>query len=1713
MAPGLRKKVFIAPLQQTLLRRILQLLAGFMLLWLVVYLVLNDSRMGLLVNTIISGPQSKPGGLVRGKFHLGYAHYDYWTSLASVILNTPAPVRGGDFELHDPDGNLVMRIEEVRAEMYIGELARSLIRTAFSAPFKRGVFVDLHFTRARVRGGHGVIQPTVSSLRDNPQHPEVNIVAAMASRKPSPPEPGPGRLLITIDGEGADLEDLTLELSFPSWYGRADGLSGSATLRFSSAAKENLPGKPAFSYEISPLRARRGKIVLGSPKDPGSFPFNLGQIELRRFGARPSHVQSLTFRGRGSADGAPFEISGALIDTYCDTGVDLEMSFEHAGALARRAPGGLLSGDPRGRIRIFGPFSELPPTHPQTGVGPHPCLKRPRPLAPVSPDGRIVIIEGNVAGLDAEVASIRVTDAQSRLRLARGVLTLPSVTGALLGGQVRAEPMRIHFAPPLQFGAQVRVQGADPAQVGLLPPALRPLLGGKLSGSVRVSGGLDREGKLDRVRLAGVDASLSRKARTDPYPREIDLSGDLLYTPESVSLRDVELAGEEVEVLLPRGLVGIEKDRLDLRGVEVRGGPQAARVLQGLGLPATVRDLAASLQVGGTLRRPEIRGGVLAAHGLDLRGRRLDEVVTSFTLLDGTLSLQGIQVSGMGGSASGQGAVHLFDRGGGIRSMLREPGLQLDARVERVSAAQLLGLPQGVVQGDLWAQIDLGGTVRRPTGAVSLQVPRLLVMDQGQPKGPDGPGTALRDLVMDWELRPEAVLINSLFAAVGERGLVNGNALMRRDGAMPLIVTLNPHHLSLADIPFVRGLPVRLFGDLTGSLRLEGTARPLRPTLDGHLALNDFRVTGLPLDSDSDSEMGLGEGPDKDKGKGKERASRVVLPGEVAPLPVEARPLFRMLGTAVRGLSLGRAELTLRPDGNATRFRGTWHISPAFPQDALHLSGLLYLDPEDPRGELTVRFGCPEGSTKDCDLAVERVLPDLRQLADMEARVSGELTVRFGRGLPPLPEAAAAGLGSGPGAASGVLGVFGLGALQATLRLSRTALTVHTEDDDGKRQIYRVLNDGEVVASTDGQSVFLRRARFRSERIDGTRRSHGEAMVGGFVGPARSDLRVVGQVGLELIEQLVRATFKHTQGNVAVDVHLRGPMDALQPEGTAQVQGVRLWPQDLDVPIDVVSGRIALSPSGLSVRGLLLQVEGASARVNGSAEVLRWPQLELGRLDFNAGGALSGRLLQWRFPRNFSEVRGQLALQGARLWGTLQAPRLSGTLTTRDLYLSVRRFHELHVTGGTVRFSSDGEGTQVIIGCGEDEPSPGGCRDAQGSGSTTGARAVQGTVDGEGSFWMSGRVALSSLAALRGPAWYDALSRVQVGLGLSGVRHSAAGVYTVEVTTAGTLKLRGARDRLSMSGSVAVVSGRYIQPYDLKERFLSRRVIEEEEPFWRGDPLLSNLELDLNVSTRGNFQVRNNIADLRLSASDFTLSGPLSDLAMGGTIRVDSGTFFIPGMRGEFQVKGDSKIEFTAASRWPETPWVDVRGNNVQFDGENEQRNVELALRGKVSELKIECISSDGLNAADCAAYLFLGGTSDQVRRALAGGAATGRPGVLDYSDNAARLLLSQVLTQQVEDPLREKLRLDTVRIQFGVSTFDLQLCKRFGLYLRACGLSELGLLAATSRRYRVYGELKFSDIIALQISFDRLERSLEFLEDTVNRFKLQLGLRRALHF
>src|SRR5262249_30262262 len=147
---------------------------------------------------------------------------------------------------------------------------------------------------------------------------EVNIVATMSGRKPKPEEPleTPGHVRIVIDGVGVKVVDGIYEMAFPGWHGRVEGVNGNATLRFSTEFKETRPGLPSFYYEVSPLTAERGTLVMGTSEGAGEFVFPLQNIALRRFGARPGSRQDLVFRGQARAAGASVELDGRLMDTY-----------------------------------------------------------------------------------------------------------------------------------------------------------------------------------------------------------------------------------------------------------------------------------------------------------------------------------------------------------------------------------------------------------------------------------------------------------------------------------------------------------------------------------------------------------------------------------------------------------------------------------------------------------------------------------------------------------------------------------------------------------------------------------------------------------------------------------------------------------------------------------------------------------------------------------------------------------------------------------------------------------------------------------------------------------------------------------------------------------------------------------------------------------------------------------------------------------------------------------------------------------------------------------------------------------------------------------------------------------------------------------------------------------------------------------------------------
>jgi hypothetical protein len=1688
--------------------RLVQVASAIMLLWFAVFMGLNDRSLGRLITKIVTGQ-------VSGQFNLGSAHYDYWSSLASLVLNIQAPVVGENFELRDPSGAVVMHAKRVEARMYVGELVRGLLRSAISAPFGRGVFIELHFASGTVHGASanihpinlprppGVVVPPVGT-----PYTEVNIVAAMGSRKPKPEDapPSPGHVRIVVDSPGVTILNAHYEMAFTGWHGQLDGLTGTATLRMSTDSAETRPGLISFVYEIAKATATSGELVLGTKEGAGEFPFHLRNVALRRFGARASRRQDLVFRGQLEADGATVEVDGSLLDTYCDPGVRLELSFEHGAKLAGLIPGGLIkpSGDPRGRVRFFGPFSSPLPVTPRGR--PAPCLAESwhQTPYPIDPDERTIVIEGQVGGVEAEVATIAIHQASSAFRLVGGELQLSRVVGQALGGEVRAEPMRISFLGDMPWSARIAMANADPSQVELVPPFLRPFVAGKMRGGFRASGRLAKSAHPERVSIDRVEATLERLAQHDPLPKEVKLAGTFLYNPDLLSFRGLYLNGEALAVDVDRGTVGMKTGRLEIPKFEMRGrGTSMERIVQfvgqSVGLSSTAEEGKLKMRIGGRLARPELIGGEMSLSSLDLNGQRFADAATNFELRDGTLRVSHLQAQGPLGQVRGDGSMQLFLND--VSSRPADPALSVSAQLDHINLEVLRKFAP--LQGFLDGQISLSGTLGKPLGNLAARVPGLQIQD-----------TQLKDLLFDAELGASTVTLRSLSTKLGT-GVISGSAVMRRDGDRWLDFTLKPNKLPLRLLPGVMGLPFDLTGTLSGELRLLGATAVLQPRLDGQLSVDEVSVSG-----------------------------RLPQPPEATPaLPLrDPDPLFSLFGMAVHSLMLDRGGLkfTERPDG------GTQIQGKLFKEFAI--AGLIYLDPAHPRGEFSIQFGCPfqtgtaanrgappnpgtgEPMTAQraaaCDMVIGRLLPDLQQLGDVSAYTSGVVTVRFGddpRDLftataPSSPQNAGAAPTCAQLAARPINKVLGL-PLAVTMRLGRTLFEVRAYDDDGDEQRYRVHNRGDVLLCTDGRSLELGQVQMLSQRQsatgsntnsataterrgDGHDDTSGQVSLRGLLSPDDTDLRVLGQIRLELFESFLRASFRHAHGDASVDVALRGKPSDLRLLGRVEIKDSRFIPNAIDTPVEVKSGVLDLTAGRATLHALHAVVDGAETHASGNIEIQSLSPLRFGSIDFRLRGDLSAQLLQWQFARNLAEARGRLALRSLHITGTFVEPIAEGTLVAKDLFLNLRRFHELYFAHGTVTLvPGSGKTGRILIGC------------VAGQGADpTGCEPLSGTVDGDGRVQLNGRIEHSGLGGFMRPNWYQALDKVRSAVVLENVRHTVSGVYNVEVTTPSPgLQIVGNRDEMRVLGNVEVVSGRYMQDFDLVDRFLSaRRVIEEEAPFWEGDPFLSGLFLGLNVRTRGTFRVLNNIADLRLATNDFVVNGPLENVAMGGVIRVETGFFNIPGLRSEFQVRGDSRIDFSASARWPETPFVDVRGSARELDQNDQQRNIELALRGKVKELRIDCLSSDNMSAADCASFLVLGEAGSDPRRMAN---AAGNPRALQYGDPAAKLLSSQLLTNQVTDPLREKLRLDTVRIQFGVSSFDVQLCKRFGLYLRMCGLAEWGLFGSVGNRYRGFGELQLSDITVGQISLERIERGFSFLEDTINRFKVQAGFRLPLRY
>ena len=320
------------------------------------------------------------------------------------------------------------------------------------------------------------------------------------------------------------------------------------------------------------------------------------------------------------------------------------------------------------------------------------------------------------------------------------------------------------------------------------------------------------------------------------------------------------------------------------------------------------------------------------------------------------------------------------------------------------------------------------------------------------------------------------------------------------------------------------------------------------------------------------------------------------------------------------------------------------------------IAGLIYLDPAHPRGEFSIQFGCPFQTA-----AGARRGPGSNPVAT-DPMTAQRAAVRHGAGpLAARPAAArrcqrvhqrghhralrrrsarpvhghrAAAHGQPSEAptcpqlaARPVNRVLGL-PLAVTMRLGRALLEVRAYDDEGDEQRYACTIAAmcwsaptvavRAGASADGQPAAGLNQAASNERpaSDGHDDTSGQASLRGLLSPDDTDLRVLGQIRLELFESLLRASFRHAHGDATVDVALRGKPSDLRLLGRIEIKDSRFIPNAIDTPVEVKRGVLDLTAGRATLHTLNAVVDGAETQASGTIDIQ----------------SLSPALWQHRFP-------------------------------------------------------------------------------------------------------------------------------------------------------------------------------------------------------------------------------------------------------------------------------------------------------------------------------------------------------------------------------------------------------------------------------------------------------------------------------------------------
>ena len=273
------------------------------------------------------------------------------------------------------------------------------------------------------------------------------------------------------------------------------------------------------------------------------------------------------------------------------------------------------------------------------------------------------------------------------------------------------------------------------------------------------------------------------------------------------------------------------------------------------------------------------------------------------------------------------------------------------------------------------------------------------------------------------------------------------------------------------------------------------------------------------------------------------------------------------------------------------------------------------------------------------------------------------------------------------------------------------------------------------------------------------------------------------------------------------------------------------------------------------------------------------------------------------------------------------------------------------------------------------------------------------------------------------------------------------------------------------------------------------------------------MRLALRAQSRGTLFVKNNIADLPLTAT-LDVSGTLSEPRLDGQIVLEEGgRIFPPGFRYTFDTD-QGQVRFEAHKKIPEeTPTIDLSATTTYTDNYEQQHTLVLKLTGTALSPRLDLWSLEGWSRNQVLQVLLIGQTPDEQRRILQGSTTPSSSGG-SATDTIAKTLTGVTVGQIISDPLKRQIGLDVVNVQFGGSSFQLDACKRLGRAAKFCGQGEIGFTG--SSRFGGSIELRISDRPAEFGGVGRIEyltRGVETQQDSLTSGRGELRLRVPLGY